>query len=84
MARIGVPRCLRDVVMRLLWCVLRPSECGWWVGGWMLGIEGRREGKGEKGRGRRMKDSDRSWEWWRLSLWTLTKFQLNSSEWYVA
>lgn len=33
----------------------------------MLGIEGRREGKWEKGRGR-VKDSDRSWEWWRLSL----------------
>lgn len=50
----------------------------------MLGIEGEMEGKWEKGRGRRMKDSDRSWEWWRLSLWTLTKFRLNSSEWYVA
>lgn len=50
----------------------------------MLGIEGRREGKWEKGRGRRMEDPDRSWEWWRLSLWILTNCQLNSSEWYVA
>lgn len=48
----------------------------------MLGIEGKKWG--EKGGRRRVKDPDRSWEWWRLSLWTLTKFQLNSSEWYVA